>query len=452
MKTIRIGNAAGFLGDQLEAPKLLAAQGGLDYLTLEYLAELTLSILAHQKSRDPQGGYAGDFVTVFPDLIPLLKEQPGLKIVTNAGGMNPRACAEKIASLLAAAGMPGIVVGVVSGDDLASRLPDLLSQGETLAHFDTAKPLGELQQKVASANAYLGAQGIAEALQKSARIVITGRVADASLTLGPAMYEFGWAWDDWDRLAAATVAGHIIECGAQATGGMFSPWTPDLNLAEVGYPIAELTDDGGVVITKPGGTGGLVDVRTVGEQLVYEIGDPAHYLTPDVDTDFTHLQLVTEGRDRVRVTGAKGAAPPETYKVSLAYQDGWMATGTLVICGPEAAAKARHCGEMILARCQRGGFALERSNIECLGAGDSLPGIWPRPQSAYEVVLRVTVHDQRKEAVNRFVREFAPLVTSGPPGVTGYTGPRAKPYPVLAYWPSRIKKTQVPVRVELITS
>jgi hypothetical protein len=448
-RTIRIGNGAGFWGDQLDAPRLLAEAGGLDYLTLEYLAELTLSILAHQKSRNPQAGFVADFLTVLTSLLPALQAQPDLRIVTNAGGMNPLACAQQAAAVLAAAGLGDLHVAAVTGDDLLPELDAHAAAGEAWVNLDTGKPLGELRSQVASANAYLGAGGIVAALGQGARIVITGRVADASLTVGPAVHEFGWRWDDWDRLAAATVAGHLIECGAQVTGGMYADWTPELNLADVGYPIAELSDDGAVVITKPPGTGGKVDRQTVAEQLVYEIGDPAHYLTPDIDTDFSHVTLTESGDDRVAVAGARGGPPPATYKVSLAYRDGYMASGTLVICGADAERKARHCGEMILARLSRAGIRFARSNIECLGAGDVLPGVGPRSATPPEVVLRVTVHDPSRESLERFTREFAPLVTSGPPGVTGYTGPRTKPYPVLAYWPTTISRSRVDSQVEV---
>lgn len=449
MRRIRIGNGAGFLGDQLEAPRLTAELGRLDYLTLEHLAELTLSILAHQKLRNPELGYAGDFITELPSLIPLLRAQPGLRIVTNAGGMNPEGCARRAAEILSEGGLGEIVIGSVSGDDLLPRLDGWLSEGEKFAHFDTGEPLGELGPRIASANAYLGAKGITEALQGGARIVITGRVADASLTLGPAMHEFGWSWEDWDRLAAATVAGHIIECGAQATGGMFTPWTKEMNLAEAGYPIAELREDGEIRITKPVGTGGIVDERTVAEQLVYEIGDPAHYLTPDVDADFTGLSVEQVERDLVLVKGAKGTAPPSTYKVSMSYQDGYMAVNTLVVCGPDAERTARHCAEIILKRVARAGYKLERTLVECLGSGDTLPGLWKRPEGLQETVLRISAHDSRKEALERFVREFAPLVTSGPAGVTGYTGPRGKPYPVLAYWPTQIDRNRIEIKTQI---
>jgi len=448
MPSIRVGNGAGFWGDNLDAPRRLAETGQLDYLTLEYLAELTLSILAQQRLRHPKAGFVSDFLTVLESLVPALAAQPRLKIVTNAGGMAPQECARQAAAVLRKAGLGAIRVAAVSGDDLVPRLDDLLAAGESFRNFDTGCAFADVRSKIASANAYLGAAGIVDALAQGSQIVITGRVADASLTVGPAVHEFAWSWNDWDRLAAASVAGHLIECGAQMTGGMFSGWTGRFPLDNVGYPIAEISDAGQVVVTKPSGTGGAVTPETVAEQLVYEIGDPVHYLTPDVDADFSQIKLAQAGPDRVEVAGARGLAMPPRLKVSMSYGDGYMAAGTLVVCGDNAAAKARACGELILSRLRTVGVNLARTHIECLGTGDSLPGVWRRNDDALEVVLRVSVHDPSLAAVERFVREFSPLVGSGPPGVTGYTGPRPKPYPVFAYWPTMIEREHVQSIVE----
>ena len=452
MRSIRVGNGAGFWGDNLDAPRLLAEKGAIDYLTLEFLAELTLSILAHQRSRDPKAGFVADFLTIVESLVPRLKAQPKLKIVTNAGGMNPQECARQIGAILASAGLGSVRVAAVSGDDLLPRLDQLLADGEPLANLDTGQPPGDVRSKIASANVYLGAWGIVAALKEGARVVITGRVADASLTVGPAVHEFGWSWSDWNRLGSATVAGHLIECGAQVTGGMFSGWQPELSLDNLGYPITEISENGTFAITKPAGTGGAVTTETVAEQLVYEIGDPAHYLTPDVDADFSQVRLAQAGADRVEVTGARGHPAPQQLKVSMAYRDGYMAAGTLVVCGESAAAKARAAGELILSRLRAAGVNLARTQIECLGTGDTLPGVWRRRDDALEVVLRVSVHDPAREAVERFVREFSPLVGSGPPGVTGYTGPRPKPYPVFAYWPTTIARERIEPVVEVQTA
>jgi hypothetical protein len=283
--------------------------------------------------------------------------------------------------------------------------------------------------------------------------VVTGRVADASLTLGPAVHEFGWNWQDWNRLAAASVAGHLIECGAQCTGGMFSAWRPEIALSDVGYPIAEISNDGRVAITKPAESGGSVNVETVAEQLVYEIGDPAHYLTPDVDADFSQVRLLQVEPDRVEVSHARGASPPETLKVSLAYQDGFMAAATLVVCGPSAAENARAAGAIILDRLAHAGVRPARTHVEVLGAGDTLPGLAIAADSRpWDVVLRVSAADPSRAVLDRFVREFAPLVTAGPPGVTGYTGGRAKPRPVLAYWPTTVSRARMHPEVEVRTA
>ncbi len=283
--------------------------------------------------------------------------------------------------------------------------------------------------------------------------MITGRVADASLTLGPAIHEFDWDWRDWNRLAAGSVAGHLIECGAQCTGGMFSAWRPEISLADVGYPVAEIGDDGRFAITKPAGSGGRVTVETVAEQLVYEIGDPAHYLTPDVDADFSRVRLLENGTDRVEVSGARGAAAPETLKVSIAYQDGFMASATLVLCGQNATQIARTSGAIILDKLAQAGIKPARTNVEVLGAGDSMPGLsFNGDARPWEVVLRVSAADPSRGVLDRFVREFAPLVTAGPPGVTGYTGGRTKPRTVLAYWPTTVSRKRMQPRVDVRTA
>ncbi len=438
MRRIRVGNGGGFWGDNSDAPVLLADAGDLDYLTVEYLAELTMSILALQKQRDPEAGFATDFI----ELLPRLKGHPTLKIVTNAGGMNPAACARRARAIL-----PDAAIATVSGDDLLPRLDDLLAAGHPFLNMDTGAPLSSVREKVVSANAYVGSAPIAEALGMGARIVITGRVADACLTVGPALYEFGWRADDWDRAASATVAGHLIECGAQATGGLWCNWR-EADLAEVGYPIADLAEDGSFVLTKPPGSGGAVNVETAAEQLLYEVGDPAAYLTPDVVADFTSVKLTRAGPDAVAVTPARGRPAPDTLKVSIAYRDGWASSGTLVIAGPRAADKARACAEMVRRRLIRAGALPQAFHVECLGAGDSLPGVLPAVD-APEVVLRIAVRDPRKAVVERFGRELAPLVTSGPPGVTGYTTGRPSPREVFAYWPALVAREVVSPEVRM---
>jgi hypothetical protein len=445
MSAVRIGNGCGFWGDNLDAPILLAEHGKLDFLTLEYLAELTMSILALQKQRDPATGFAADFLDVLERLTPIWKRQPQLRIITNAGGMNPAGCAAKARAVLDKAGLNNRRIAIVTGDDLMPDLDRLLHEGHSLNHLDTGESLASIRPKVVSANAYLGAAPIVEGLKQGADLVIAGRVADASLTLAPAAHAFGWKWDDWHRLSAGSAAGHLIECGAQATGGLWCNWT-EADLANVGYPIAEIEPSGEFRITKPEGSGGAVNVETISEQLLYEVGDPAAYLTPDVVADFTSLKLVPDGLNSVRITGARGEPATSTYKVSISYRDGFAASGTLVIAGPGCVTKAHRCGEILLERLARIGMKPAHSLIECLGAGDCVPGVLSRADPP-EVVLRVSVRDADKTKVDRFTKEFAPLVTSGPPGVTGYTTGRPTVREVFAYWPALISKDAVKARV-----
>jgi hypothetical protein len=448
-RTIRIGNGCGFWGDSIDAPIRLAAAVELDYLTLEYLAELTMSILARQLQRDGSAGYATDFPPVLGRLATELGQRPGgmgrfPRVITNAGGMNPRACAEKAREALREAGVSRRF-GIVHGDDLMPRLDTLLAAGHALTNLDTGEPLEKVRGRVVSANAYLGARPIADALAQGAEIVVTGRVADASLTVGPAVYELGWSWQDWDRLAAATVAGHLIECGAQVTGGLRCNWR-DVHFTDIGYPYVDLGGDGSFEIASSNPDACGVNRETLSEQLLYEVGDPARYLTPDVVADFASITTADTGRCSMRVHGARGLPATDSYKVSIAYRNGFTASGTLVIAGPDAAAKAQVAGEALLGRLD---YAYERHSMELIGTGACAPGILR--SEPVEVVLRVTVYDPRKDMVERFTKEFAPLVTSGPPGVTGYTTGRPPVREVFAYWPALIAKSAITPQVEILT-
>lgn len=449
---LRIGNGAGFWGDRVDAPSQLARSGQIDVLTLEYLAELTMAILAHLRSKDPAAGFATDFIDAIPGLCEPLHDQPGLSLVTNAGGLAPRSCATACGRRLAEAGLAEAGLAVVTGDDVLSRLCDWISDGVDLANMETGEPIGEVVDRLVSANVYLGCEPIATACaDRSTRIVITGRVADASLTLGPAVARFGWPLNDWDLLAGGTVAGHLIECGAQATGGLWRGWCDLDDPANVGYPIAEVRPDGSCTLTKPTGSGGLVRVANVSEQLVYEIDDPSRYRTPDVDADLTTVRLSQEGPDRVRVEGATGRAPSGQLKLTAIYRDGWGASGMIVVAGRGAEQKARRAGQVVLERLARAGLSPERSLIECLGAGDVVPGVLPRPET-FEVVLRISVRDSRREVVSRFCREIAPLVTAGPPGVAGYATGRPEPRPAFGYWPALVPGDLVAPTVEIRTA
>jgi len=452
--TLRIGNGAGFLGDWLDAPRRLAAGGGLDYLTLEYLAELTLSILARQRAKNPHVGYAHDFLEVLSSLTHVLSSDARPKIITNAGGVNVAACAQAAAGSLCDAGLPHLRLGVVAGDDLLPRLAEIEAAGCRLENMETGLPLSELSQPVVAANAYLGARPIVDALSGGAEVVITGRVADASLTLGPCMHQFHWPWDDWHRLAGGTVAGHLIECGAQVTGGYSATWDGE-DLADVGYPIVEVDASGDCVITKTPDSGGRVSRQTVAEQLVYEIGDPARYLTPDVIADFTQVELQPDGEDRVAVRGAAGLPAPEHLKVSLAYEDGYTTSGQLLVCGDRAAEKARACAQMIFERVRRAGFELQRAHVELLGTGQAMmtgPSAELDLAKQCEVVLRISAHDPRREALERLSKEIAPLITSGPGGLAGYAAGRSPVRPVLAFWPALVPKQLISPEVEVRTA
>ncbi|MBM4000137.1 MAG: DUF1446 domain-containing protein [Planctomycetes bacterium] len=460
--TIRIANAAGFLGDSLDAPRRLLDASSVDVLTLEYLAELTVSILAHQRRKQPSLGYARDFLTVLDSIRDHLARPDRPRIVTNAGGVHPRACVEAAARRLVDQGVPELRIAGIWGDELTDRLDALRAAGCPLAHLDTGRPLAELDRPVTSAHAYLGARPIADALEGRADLVITGRVADASLTVGPAVHHFGWAWDDYDRLAAASVAGHLIECGAQVTGGYSVRWD-DVELEAVGYPIAEVDARGDAIITKPEGSGGRVDRLSVIEQLVYEIGDPRAYRTPDVTVDFTSVDVRESDADRVAVRGARGTPPPADYKVSLAYHDGFTSSVQLVVAGRHCVEKARRTAELIIGRLARAGVTLDRVHIECLGAGESVPGLRPcvhglqrledrQDRSPSEVVLRVSARDRRRDAIERFTKEAAPLITSGPAGLAGYAVGRSASRPVFAYWPTTVPRDLVEAHIEIRTA
>lgn len=444
--TIRIGNAQGFWGDSMNASsRLIAQQSDLDYLTMDYLAEVSLSILALQRDKNPQLGYAQDFIEELRSLIPFWKQGAAFKLVVNAGGLNPEGCAKAAKRLLQDAGLGGLKIGVVAGDDV---MP-LIRNGTPCNHLDTKESITKIRESLISANAYIGAKPIAEALKKGASIVITGRTADPSLAVACCMAHFNWKWEDWDKIAAATVAGHLIECGTQVTGGISTNWLDIPDPAHIGFPVIEMEANGSFVVTKPDHTGGCVTEQTVKEQLLYEIGDPSAYLSPDVTVSFLQLKLEDDGVDRIRVIGAKGRPAPSTYKVSATYRCGYMSEGTLTLFGRNVRAKAKRCGEIVLERVRNAGYDLERTNIECIGTGDVVPGISQNPSTAMECVLRVAVADSRKEAVESFSKEMAPLITSGSQGITGYSAGRPKVRQVFGFWPCLIDTKLVHPKVEI---
>jgi len=442
-RPLKVANASGFWGDQPEAAaRLVARQPDLDFLTLDYLAEVSLSIMAINRAKDPAASYARDFLEVVHSLAKFWRDGGGTKIVTNAGGLDPLACGAAVRDELAKAGLAHLKVAVVTGDDVLSQLR---AGADKFCNLETGAGLATVADRLVTANAYLGAKGIAVALQAGAHIVITGRVADPSLTVGPCCAHFGWAQADYDRLAGATVAGHLIECGTQACGGFSTDWLELPDAHDIGFPVAEISADGSCVLTKPPGTGGAVTVQTVKEQLLYEIGDPGNYLSPDATVSFLGLRVEQAGVDRVRVSGASGRPPPENYKVSATYRHGYKAHGVLTVFGEQAVAKARRAGEGILRRLIEGGCVYRETLVECLGTGASVGGIVRRVADGeqIETVLRVSVAADTPEPVKRFTREIAPLVTCGPQGVTGYASGRPKVMPVFGYWPCLISRAAV---------
>jgi hypothetical protein len=428
--------------------------GPVDYLMMDYLAEVTMSILQKQKSRDPARGYATDFVTQMERILPTVVER-GIKVTANAGGVNPRACAMAVAAVARKLGLNGkLTIGVVTGDDLLGRLDGLIARGHDLKNLDTGRPLHDVRNQVLSANAYLGAAPVVEALQRGAQVVITGRVTDTGLTLGPLMHAFGWADDAWDQIAAGTVAGHIIECGAQCSGGnCLYDWKRIPDMANVGYPIVEARADGSFDIIKHPRTGGRIDIASVTEQLVYEMGDPRAYITPDGVADFTTIQLSHVSKDRVRVSDVKGKPATDKLKVSVAYFYGYKAVGTLVYAWPEALAKAKAADRILRQRLDNLGLRFEAIHTEFVGA-DATHGPLALEDvdvaAIPEVQLRVGVRARDEAPVDRFTREIAPLILNGPPSVTGFAGGRPKPEEIVAYWPALIDKRMVQPAVELI--
>ena len=444
-RKLRIGCASGFWGDTPEAVGQLVNKGGIDYLVFDYLAEVTMSLMARARAKSPEAGFAPDFVRA---LVPWLAEikAKGIKVVANAGGVNPRGCRDALARAAEAAGVD-ISIGVVLGDDLLDRADEIRARGETEMFSGAAFP-GD----VWSMNAYLGARPIAVALDAGAEIVITGRCADSAVALGSLMHEFGWKDDDWDKLSQGSLAGHLIECGPQGTGGNFTDWRDVPGWDDMGMPIVEVSEDGSFVMTKTPDTGGLVVPGSVGEQMLYEIGDPRAYLLPDVICDWSGVTLEQVGPDRVLVKGGRGLGRTGSYKVSATHADGWRAITTLTLAAIDAPAKAERVAEAILTRCRR--IFRDRNladfrqvSVEVLGA-EAAYGANARAQTR-EVVLKIgAVHDDRA-ALNIFAGEIAPMAISTAQGLTGFFAGRPKVQPVVRLFSFLMDKADTPLAVEV---
>jgi len=447
-KIVRVGCHSGFWGDTETAAAQLVRGGNVDYLVSDYLAEVTMSIMAAQKLRNPQAGYATDFVTAV--MGPLAREiaEKKIKIVTNAGGVNPQACRDAVLKACEAAGVT-LKVAVVLGDDILPRVDEFRAAG--IKEMDTGT---ELPTRIVSMNAYLGGFPIARALGEGADVVITGRCVDSAVTLGALIHAFDWTMDDHDRLAAGTLCGHIIECGAQCNGGNFTDWRLVPDYDNMGFPVAEVEADGSFVLGKPDGTGGLISPATVAEQMLYEIGDPRAYIVPDVVCDFTGATYEQVGKDRVRVSGAKGRPATDTYKVSTTWPDGFKFSSIFMLGGREAVAKGRHSAEAIIKKTRR--LFRERNmgdyrdvSIEVIG-GEATYGPHSRTRDAREVVVKIAAKHDQKEALSLLGREIAPMSTGGVVGMSGSFGAgRVSPSPVIRMFSCLVRKTMVPVSVEI---
>ncbi|MEX0772683.1 MAG: acyclic terpene utilization AtuA family protein [Balneolales bacterium] len=445
--SIRIASGQGFWGDLPKAPVDQVKKGQVNYLMMDYLAEVTMSILQKQKKVNPQLGYARDFVHVIRQILPEISEK-GVRVVSNAGGINPVACKDAILKAANQAGFSGIKVAVVDGDNILDQMDDLQKQNHELKNMDSGAPISTVEDKLLSANVYFGARPIVEALEQEADIVVTGRVTDTGLCLAPLVHEFGWRFDDFDKMAAGTIAGHMLECGAQSSGGNYTDWEEVENFSDIGFPIVEAYSDGSFVVTKHENSGGLVNLKSVKEQLLYEIADPAEYITPDCVADFTTVQLEEDGKDRVKFTGIKGKPGTPFYKVSASYDFGFKLSSSLVYAWPDALKKAKVAGEILTDRADALHLDFTDFRCEYIGYnGCSEQPVDGQHNELNEIQLKVSASAQLTGDLNRFAQEIVPLILTGPPGVTGYAGGRPKVSSVVAYWPALIKKEACEPRV-----
>jgi len=448
---IRIASGQGFWGDLIDAPVKQVTEGEIDYLVMDYLAEVTMSILQKQKNKNPQFGYARDIPDLMERILPVCKEK-NIKVITNGGGVNPEGCANAIIEVANKLGIKNLKVAVVLGDNIKDRIDEIIYEGCQLNNMETGESILPVKDKLLSANVYFGAKPIVEALHKGADIVITGRTTDTGLTLAPMVYEFGWDWNNYDLISAGTVAGHILECGGQASGGnLLADWE-SIDLVDIGFPIAEAYPSGEVIITKHESLGGKVSFETVAEQLVYEIGDPEEYITPDCVADFTSIKLEDLGNNRVRVYDVKGKPETEFFKVSCSFADGYSASGQLTYTWPKALTKANAADKILRERLQNLELEFEEIRTELVGY-DSCHGPLSKElpeDDINEVVLKIAVRSHDYKAVERFGKEIAPLILTGPPSVTGFAGGRPKPSEVVAYWPALIPKKLIEPSVKIL--
>jgi hypothetical protein len=450
MKSIRVGAGLAFWGDNIDAARAMVDRGEIDYLCCDHLAELTMSILSKRMERDPLAGWTTDVIDLFRNVLPMVREK-GIKVISNAGGANPRACGEKVAELCKELGLEGTKIAVVVGDDVHSRIDELMADGIRFENIETGEELSTVRSLLTHANAYTGCEGIVEALEAGADIVICGRVTDVALYIGPLRHEFGWAADNWDLVGKGAAIAHILECGAQSTGGLYSKdWQHIPDMLDIGYPIAEVTEDGSAFVTKAPGTGGAVTVGTVSEQMIYEILDPANYLTADVTGDFSQISLEEIGHDRVRVAGVTGKAAPEQLKVNMGYRAGFNGTAQWSYTWPDAVAKARRSIELLEERLDAAGFVADETRVEWVGANSMWSPLVPPPDDPdlLEVTVRYAARCPTRQEARKVFTELVPICNNGPAGLGGL-GTRLPITELFAVWPAMIPRDRVKQSFEL---
>lgn len=451
MKKVRIGSGSAYWGDALDRAEDLLKNGDLDYMGFDHLAELTMALLHRQKIKDRSKGYIPDIIPYTKTLLPIAMEK-GTKLITDAGGANPVAGAEEAAKIAKDSGMKGVKIGVVSGDDVTNKLDGFLNKGIKLTNLETGEEnLDAIKDKIVSAYAYVGAEGIIEALEQGCNYVIAGRVSDNALYVGPLMHEFGWKFEDgyWDQIGAAVTVGHIIECSCCVSGGMSNMWKQSPNVERIGYPLADFYENCEAVISKTPNSGGIVNEWTVKEHLVYEVHDPSNYLMPDGIADFTNISLEEIGKDQVKVTGMRGKPRPEKLKVCIGYEDGWIGEGMLLFPWPEAYERAQKAEEIIRARFELMGLKAEEVQVDYIGV-NTLHGV-TAPQPKYnlnEVGLRIAVKTRTQEDADIVRREATHLWTMGPVGTA--FGVPFKPRKVIALWPTLVPREEIPTKVDIL--
>ena len=443
-KIIKIANGQGFWGDSVDAPLKLIQNADIDFLTLDYLAEVTMAIMQKQYNKNPERGYATDFVHLIDKSADLIISRD-IKIITNAGGVNPYKCAEEIKERTS----DNIKIAVVEGDNIVDRIYDYIDSGVTFDNIDNGKSINEIKDSICSANIYIDSFVVSDALKSNPHIVLGGRITDPGLVVGPCIHEFGWKREEYKKLASATVAGHIIECGAQCTGGNHTRWWEVSDLSNIGYPIISIDETGLFSVSKDEETGGLINKLTVTEQLLYEMGNPKSYLSPDVTVDFTSINLKEDRKDLVSISNVEGYEPTNTFKVAVNYISGYKANGKLTVTAPYTIEKANKISELVLDRLKEKGIVFDEHRVDLIGHNSCTSEVLNLNETPNEVVVSISVKDKSKNKIEQFSKELAPLITNGPPGITGFSGGRPKVQEVISYWPTLISKDMVDTKVRI---